>query len=96
MANDVDVLGWLWGFVQFYSAPIVMAAVSLAYFLADRSGSTLSRRALTSAHGLVASVIYAVAIILWISGKARTAYGAPYLLMYSLPVVLMLTSFVIV
>lgn len=73
----------------------VMLGTSAAYFVFDRSGMSLQRRLATSAHGLLAAVLYvsAVSISLY-SMKPRPEVANALALLYLLPVALVIASFV--
>jgi hypothetical protein len=73
------------GLPQFYAAPIVMMLISALYFLASRAHTSLRRRLLTSAHGLVAAILTLVAMALYASSNSRPIYGLPFLFLYLIP-----------
>jgi len=73
------------GLPQFYAAPIVMCLISAAYFFGSTRDAALSRRILTSAHGLVAAIMTLGAIALYASGNSRPVYGPPFLFLYFIP-----------
>jgi len=85
---------FLLSLVQIYAAPIVMAGISAAYFVADHSDMTLNHRILTSAHGATAAVLNVVALGIWITGLSKLSYSAPFLWLHAVPVTLIVVSLV--
>ncbi len=81
--------------MQFYGAPVVTAAISAAYFWADRSGAPLGRRILASAHGAAAALLNVAALIIWMVGISKRSFAAPFLWLHLVPVILILLSFFI-
>ena len=79
-------------YAQFWAAPIIMFAVSAAYFSADRE-PRVSRRIIASAHGAVAAAIYFGAVAIHWAGKSRVAFDLPYLALMLIPVALIIASF---
>ena len=72
----------------------VMLATSAAYFIFDRSGMSLQRRIVTSAHGLLAAVLYVTAVSISIySMKPQPEVADVLMLLYTLPVALVIASF---
>ena len=80
------------GWPQFYAAPIVMFVVSAAYFMASSRDAPLSRRVLTSAHGLVGSILTLGALALYATGNSRPVYGPVFFSLYFIPLGLALAS----
>lgn len=71
----------------------VMAGTSIGYFLSDRSGSSVTRRIVTSAHGLVGAVLFVVAMVLvLLSNEAQPELARVFLLLYLIPVGLLVVS----
>ena len=85
---------FLLSLVQIYAAPIVMAGISAAYFVADHSNTTLNHRILTSAHGAAAAILNVVALAIWIAGRSQLSYSVPYLWLHAVPVALIVVLLV--
>jgi len=84
------VVSWL----QFWGAPLLTIAISAAYFFAADPSAGFGRRALWSAHGVAAAVIYFGAMAVWITGASRPLLGTVFLWLSLLPIALILYSLV--
>lgn len=80
--------------LQLHGAAIAMVAISIAYFAADRSGSPFGLRALSSAHGFAASLLFAGAVVISATRSTSPAYALPFLLLHLLPIALIFLSFI--
>ena len=92
MESDPGLLALVDGWLQFYGAPVIMILISISYFILARSGSSLARRTLTSAHGFVAAILYIGAFLVWILGHSHRSYAVPFLLLHFFPLALIVIS----
>jgi hypothetical protein len=81
--------------LQIYGGAIAMVVISIAYFAADRSGSPFALRALSSAHGFVAALLFAGAVVIGIAGATRPAYALPFQLLHMVPAILVGLSLIL-
>jgi hypothetical protein len=79
---------------EFFGVPILLVAISATYFWADRTGTPLAQRILTSAHGAVAALIYSLAFGIWVGGASDRAFGTPLVWAQVIPVGLIVLSLV--
>ena len=73
--------------------PLVLMAVSLAYFLAAARTMSWGARFATSSHGAVGALLYGAAWAIGSSGNSRFEYEFPYLISFGVPVALIFGSF---
>lgn len=80
----------MYGFMQWYGAPVVMIGVSLAYFFADPRRPAVRERLLVSAHGLAGAALYfgAFAVAWFQPGGYRPYLGWPYAVLLLVPLAL--------
>jgi hypothetical protein len=83
-------LNWL----QFWGAPILMFAVSFAYFFAADRSAGVPMRIAWSAHGAAAALIYMGAMAVWIGGLSRRSLEPIFLWSQFLPLGLIIYSLV--
>jgi hypothetical protein len=91
-AESSAVFDWLMNALVWYSAPVAATVVSVIYFLCSKADASLSRRLVTSAHGLVIATLYVLAMSVAITRRSDPAFGAPFTIMLLLPVVLIVVS----
>jgi hypothetical protein len=77
---------------QFWAAPTIMFAISIAYFQTDQK-LPVSRRILGSAHGAVGAAVFLGAIVVHWMGAARRAFDVPYLVLIAFSAALIVASF---
>jgi hypothetical protein len=82
-------------FLQWYGAPLVLIAVSLAYFFGDPRRPAFGARLLASAHGFTGAALYLVALGLHQARplEYRPYLALPYTLLFLLPLVAIIISF---
>ena len=80
------------GMPQFYGGPVLLCLISAAYFIASRNNGSWTTRLLTSVHGLVAAVIAAAALVLWMLHKSNRSYGTFYWIFFLIPFALVVAS----
>src|SRR4051812_36456897 len=72
---------------------LLMLGVSVAYFKADATGSSMTRRITTSAHGAVAAALYACSMLIAMaSSKPQPDLAISATLLYAVPVSLVIAS----
>jgi len=72
-----------------------MVMTSVAYFAIDRSGSTLRRRLGTAAHGMVAALLFGIAVTIQsVSPIPRPEAAKVFFLLWLIPIGLVIASFV--
>jgi hypothetical protein len=76
-----------------YGPAILMVGISITYFIAASPAASLRQRALTSAHGLAAALVFAGAIAVWASRRSGPAFGIAFLVLYLVPLALVVISF---
>jgi hypothetical protein len=87
---------FFWSLFQWYGAPIVMVAISVAYFFCDTRRPAYVQRVVSSAHGLLGSALYVGAMGLFMADpqEHRPSWGVPYALLFLLPLASVVMSFV--
>lgn len=94
MENDLNLI-WV-GLNKFLFSrggiPIVLVLISAIYFFLNR-GVSLGVRFLSSAHGVIAAVLYAATLFLWKSGWSNEAYLYPFWALLLFPLALIIYSF---
>jgi hypothetical protein len=73
---------------------VLMIAISVAYYRMGKNVQTATVRFLTSAHGLIAAVLYIGALLLWELRLSRLEFAIPFLALYLLPLASIIYSFV--
>jgi len=85
-----------WDIVLLYAfLSLLMVGISIGYFLSDKSGSTLFRRVITSAHGAILSIIFFSAVLINLTGNASPKNAEIIFLFHSLPIVLIVISLIL-
>jgi hypothetical protein len=72
---------------------LVMSAISVIYFVSDKS-SPVVMRLLCSAHGLLGAVLFASAIAISYAGRASRNLENPYARLFIVPVISIVLSFI--
>ena len=86
MGGLLNILqGWL-------PSMIVMTAISVTYFVTDKTPSKAARL-VSAAHGLIGAILLGGAIFIWQSGRSNDAFAEPYTLLLLLPVASVVFSF---
>ena len=94
MAPQVTPYAVLVSWLEFWGAPILMIAISVAYFLASDRAAGVVKRAAWSSHGAMAAVIYFGAVVVWIAGLSRSSWGSAFLILQLLPLALIIYSLI--
>ena len=79
---------------QFLLPIFLMLLVSFKYFKAEQPNSTLSRKIITSSHGLVLAILYSCATVIAITGNQSIINGRIYSILNLLPLALIAISFI--
>jgi hypothetical protein len=64
--------------IEWFVSPILLALVSVGFFLLNKPQKNLLKRVLASIHALLISLLYFTALFLWKSGTPPFADGAWY------------------
>lgn len=83
----------LFSLAQFWLAPFITLAVSIAYFRASPSTQRLAARLAASSHGASITVLYLGAMAVWLSGHSNSAYAGPFAFFLLIPLVLVVVAF---
>ena len=83
---------WVVTALVWYSAPIMALLVSVLYFVRSDAGESLSRRAVTSAHGVTIAALYIVAMAFAVTRRFDPALGTPFNIALLLPAALIVAS----
>lgn len=92
--NSVAV-DWVMAALVWYSTPVIATLVSVLYFARARADVSLSRRVVTSAHGVAIAAIYVLAMTVSVTRRFDPALGTPFMLALLLPVALIVVSFLL-
>ena len=81
--------------MQWYGAPLILIAVSLAYFFGDPRRPAIGARLLTSAHGFTGAALYLGAMGLhWARPlEYRPSLAIPYMMLFAFPFAAIIVSF---
>jgi hypothetical protein len=94
MENDVNLI-WV-GLNKFLfgmgGIPIVLISISAIYFFSNR-GVSHGVRFLSSAHGVVAAILYAAVLFLWKSGGSNESFLYLFWALLLFPLALIIYSF---
>lgn len=71
---------------------VPMIAISVVYFVTDKSSRPIVRL-FSSAHGLLGAVLFCGAIIVWQAGGASRSLELPYFRLFVLPIASIVLSF---
>jgi hypothetical protein len=92
LSAETTFLGWLLEALMLYAAPLIALSISVVYFLGSRSDDLMSRRFLTSAHGLAMCALYLVAMTVSFTRQSNLRYGTSFALALLVPLALMVVS----
>ena len=79
--------------VEFISVLVVMTAISVVYFVTDKS-SRVPMRLVSSAHGLLGAVLFGSAFVIASADRASRSLEGPYACLFIVPAISILLSFV--
>ncbi len=91
-ATTSNVISAVFAYLQFWLAPLLTLVVSGVYFRASSPNHSLGKKLAVSAHGVVITVLYVGAMVIWWSGGSNPIYERPFLLLLSIPAVLIVYS----
>lgn len=86
---------WVMAALVWYSAPVIATLVSVLYFVRARADASLSRRVVTSAHGVAIATLYTLAMAVAVTRRFDPALGTPFTLALLFPVALIVVSFLL-
>jgi hypothetical protein len=88
LSVPLNAIGILW-------PGLVMVAISTVYYATDRGDFGPVARLVSASPGVIATLLYAVGMAVWMSGMASRSFAAPFAVLYLIPPILVLAAFVL-